>query len=458
MDIAIPADYASQPTQTKLDHLPGNYSWPVVGDFYSVLNDFYGLVDRHYRRYGPVSRIGMTGMKGALVIGPDMMQQIFLNSDRSFAVEPAYKPSLGRFYEDCLLVQDFEVHRYNRRLMQSAFKTSTMETYINPIHDISKDVITEWGNKPQMLFYPQIKTLLIHVAWRIFVGMDNLGGEEAQKLHDTFIDVNEGTLKVVKVDLPGFPFHRSMNAKRYMQKYFLQLVNERRQHGSQSGTDMLSHMCFETDDDGNTYTDVAIARHLAFLLFAAHDTTTSALCHVLYHVGKNPQWQERIRDEIMALGKEDNLTAEDMNALPSIDLVFQEALRLHPSVPMLTRRTTKDCQLGGYDLPANTVLFIPTSYNHMLEDYWTKPKIFDPERFNDERAEQKRHSFSYFPFGGGAHKCLGMHYAGLQAKCFLYAFLRHYRFKTPDDYNPKLLSVPLPRPGDDLPLMLEPIS
>ena len=92
---------------------------------------------------------------------------------------------------------------------------------------------------------------------------------------------------------------------------------------------------------------------------------------------------------------------------------------------------------------------------HQLEELWTEPKRFDPERFSPERAEDKQHSHAYYPFGGGAHMCIGMHFAGLQVKAFLVQFLRRFRVSVPDGYEPPMTPIPIPKPKDGLPVRLE---
>jgi cytochrome P450 len=60
----------------------------------------------------------------------------------------------------------------------------------------------------------------------------------------------------------------------------------------------------------------------------------------------------------------------------------------------------------------------------------------------------------FHPFGGGAHKCIGMHFAMMNVKCFMQQFMQKYRFETPPGYDPWMQIVPMPRPGDMLPLKL----
>jgi cytochrome P450 len=191
-------------------------------------------------------------------------------------------------------------------------------------------------------------------------------------------------------------------------------------------------------------------------MFAAFDTTTSALTNILYYLGTHPEWQDKVRAEITQIGNKD-LTYEDASSMVLTEYVFNETLRFYPSVMILNRRATKDVEIAGYHIPKNTVLMLSPAYTHRMPEWWSNPETFDPMRFSPERAEHKRHGFSYIPFGGGAHKCIGMHFAQLNAKLYLFRLLRKYRVKLRENYNPKFMHVHLPRPKDKLPITLEPI-
>jgi cytochrome P450 len=97
-------------------------------------------------------------------------------------------------------------------------------------------------------------------------------------------------------------------------------------------------------------------------------------------------------------------------------------------------------------------------YNQRMETWWDDPLRFDPNRFSPARQEHKRHSFSYTPFGGGAHKCIGMNFAQLNAKLFMHQLLLKYRFRTPPAYQAGSRTLPLPKPNGDLPLEFEKIQ
>jgi len=93
-------------------------------------------------------------------------------------------------------------------------------------------------------------------------------------------------------------------------------------------------------------------------------------------------------------------------------------------------------------------------FSHWMEEYWTEPTKFDPDRFSPERAEHKKHSFIFHPFGGGAHKCIGMHFSQMEYKCFMYKFMLKFDFESRHKKEPYMQSLPLPKPADNMPIML----
>ncbi len=450
MTEAAVADYKSAPDNTDLGHIPGNFGFPVLGHNLRLYNDYYGLIDSQYRKFGPVSRFALAGQKGLLLVGADMYQQIYLDKDRNFSAEMGYANSLGRFYKGALLLLDGDEHRFQRRLMQTAFKNDAMRGYLDQMAPILRNAIATWPHKPGFHFVPEVKQALLDVAALIFVGLDELD-EQAEILNKAFLDVAKGLEGIIPKEIPGTLYKKGKDAERILHEFFAKLIDVRR---AGDGNDVFSHFCREKTAEGEFFSDEEIIRHMTFLLFAAHDTTTSALSHLFMYLARDPQWQQRLRDEAEGLGR-DTLSYEDLDNMPLTDAAIRETLRLHPSVQLMQRRTVRECELEGHRIPANTLLFIAPQYLHRMEEHWTNPDEFDPERWLEPRLEHKNHSFNFLGFGGGAHKCIGMHFALMQAKCFVHEFLTQYECSTPPGYAPKLMNVPLPKPADDLPMTVK---
>src|SRR5262245_24313963 len=81
------------------------------------------------------------------------------------------------------------------------------------------------------------------------------------------------------------------------------------------------------------------------------------------------------------------------------------------------RASFRDFQFRGHEIPAGTRVVISALFTHRMPELWPEPDKFDPLRFT-EQAVRARHKYAWVPFGGGAHMCLGLHFAYMQAKSF----------------------------------------
>lgn len=99
-------------------------------------------------------------------------------------------------------------------------------------------------------------------------------------------------------------------------------------------------------------------------------------------------------------------TVEDLPRLPYARMVLEEALRLYPPAVGFNRKALADDEVGGYVVPANTLIWLSPYMTHRHPDFWENPNGFDPERFSPERSAGRPH-FAYFPFGGGPRQCIG---------------------------------------------------
>ncbi|WP_022957758.1 cytochrome P450 [Spongiibacter tropicus] len=443
-------DYTRQPNNSKLKHIPGKNGWPIIGVLPELRNDVFKLAETRWKEFGPISRVHFGPQPGVLALGPDMAQTLLLDGDRNFSTRMGYDYALRPFYGDNLLCLDFDEHKFQRRIMQTSFKTPSMRSYVEIMNPILERGMDAWVFDDSFRFYESVKNLLLRMTCKVFYGVEE-HDEGSDELAQAFVDILDAQEGIIRLDLPGLKYHTGKNGQRFLRDYITKLIPIRR---AGDGQDMLSHMCKETKPDGSYFSDEEIVDHASFLLFAAHDTTTSTLNHLMYYLAKHQDWQQRLRDEGAAQHK-DYLDYEDLGNVVELDAAFNEAQRLNPSVTVLVRRSIRECELAGHRIPANTMIFQLPMFTNRMSDYWTNPHSFDPERFFPERAEQKGHPFCFMPFGGGAHKCIGMHFAAMQSKLFMHQFLRKYEFRLPDDYKVAFTYIPMPKIKDGLPLVVE---
>ncbi|PQZ94762.1 cytochrome P450 [Arthrobacter sp. MYb227] len=128
------------------------------------------------------------------------------------------------------------------------------------------------------------------------------------------------------------------------------------------------------------------------LLSAGVDTTVYGISGVLYAMGANPEQWDKLK------------------ANPGMARVaFDESLRWHSPVQQIFRKATRDIEIGGVVIPAESrVLLCFQSANH------------DPRRWdNPLKFDLDRDPSGHLAFGMGMHQCVGQHAARLQAATLL---------------------------------------
>ena len=325
-----------------------------------------------------------------------------------------------------------------------------MQGYIDSVNSITQNTIKTWPTEQAFAFYPTIKALLLDIAAKVFLGAQL--DDESAELNRAFTDFANGTVGIIKRDWPGLLHHTGMNGRRVLEQYVRRSIDAKR---AGTGTDMFSHFCHEKNQDGEYFSHQEITDHMVFLLFAAHDTTTSALTMVMHLLAANGDWQETLGKQIRS-ESESQLDYASLSSVPLIEHTFHEVLRMYPPVAGMIRRTIRPSEIGGHKLAAHTVVQSSILVNHHLEEYWHSPFKFDPTRFSPERAEHKQHPFLWAPFGGGAHKCIGMHFADMLFKCVLFQTLKHFNveFINQSQARDRVSFLPFPKPKADLPLIL----
>jgi cytochrome P450 len=185
---------------------------------------------------------------------------------------------------------------------------------------------------------------------------------------------------------------------------------------------------------GQPLSDDDICHELVLFILAGHDTTSTTLTYSLWALGQHPDIQDRVFDEVCALGDRP-LTPDDVPRLGHTVRVLHEALRLCPPGAGTPRLLKKDLAVDGYRLEAGTMAVVSFYAIHRDPELWDDPLTFDPDRFMPERS-QGRSRWQYLPFGGGPRTCIGDHFAMLEATLALATIVRAARIESLNDDFP----------------------
>ena len=358
---------------------------------------------------------------------------------------------IGRIFPNGLMLRDGADHRYHRRLMQAGFKSKAMQGYLTQMIPQVEKTLATWSDskRTELAVYPAFKQMTLDLAATIFLGMDL--GAGASKLNKAFEATVAASMPRIPLAIPGTILYRGIQARKFMCRYFLDQIAVKRASEDQ---DLFALLCREVDEDGNRYTDQEIVDHMIFLMMAAHDTTTSTLTSMVYLLAKHPEWQEKLRAEVHSLGTPP-LPHESLAKMSQTGWVIKETLRLYPPLSTLPKFSNQAFEHNGYLIPSDVLVITYPIHTHHMDEYWDNPTMFDPARFSPGRSEHKRHNYSWVPFSGGAHMCIGLHFADMQIKLIIAELLRHYRISVPADYVMPVQQSPISKPKDNLPITLE---
>ncbi|MFI9385906.1 cytochrome P450 [Kutzneria sp. NPDC052558] len=443
-----PAPLATPP-DPRLKPVMGDPGLPFIGHALGALYDMLEFGRRRYATYGPVSWGVMLGAKVVWVIGPEGTELLAANRDKAFANQGGYEYFIGPFLHRGLMLMDFEEHRLHRRIMQEAFARPRLANYLDAMNPRIARELDGWRPGRRFALYDAAKQLTLGIANEVFVG-EHVGAD-ADRLTDAFVDTVHGALAYIRANVPGGAWARGRRGRRVLEQYFRERLATRRADG---GDDLFSVLCRATSEEGERFTDDDVVNHMIFMMVAAHDTSTITLAMMGYYLGRHPQWQDKARVEAQELGK-DAIEFADLDRLTTLDLVMKEAMRINAPVGSLARETVRDTEILGHHIPAGTIVMTSTYATQRLADVWPKPDEFDPGRFAEDRREDKVHRYAWAPFGGGAHKCIGLHFGVMEVKAIMHQLLLRYRWTVPAGYEPPIGYTTGPMPTDGLPIQLE---
>ena len=445
----------------NLNHIPSTGDWPMVAEA-RFLSNTLAFTQRVYAKCGPVSRGWWMFGQSVYLMSAEANEMVLFDRAGRFSAKKGWERVLADLFPRGLMLRDAEDHRWHRRLMLPAFRKEALARYLERMNPRIETAVADWGKRGAnggFAFYPAIKRLTLAIAADVFLGVE-LEAEIDQISRD-FSDLVAASVAIVRIPVLGRTYARGVSGRARLAAFIRERIAARR---AGSGSDLFTQLCHARDENDKQYSDEEIVDHLIFIMMAAHDTTTSALTTMVYALAKHSDWQQRLRREALSTAKvvEDNgrsaPTLDDLALMTDIELVFKESLRLYQPLPTIARRSLVDFEIHGQKIPAGVPVAVFPIQVHRSPLWWSNPEQFDPERFSPERAEHRRHAYAWAPFGGGAHMCLGLHFAEMQVKAVLLPLLRSWQWSVPEGYVPDYAYAPIAKPRDGLPIRLQPAS
>jgi cytochrome P450 len=192
--------------------------------------------------------------------------------------------------------------------------------------------------------------------------------------------------------------------------------------------------------------------NLVTFIGAGHETTANALTWTLFLLSAFPEADARLAGDVRRVSGTPD--ADELAQLSDTRMILEEAMRLYPPVPFMSRASLGRDQLGDVAVAPGTRIIIAPWVLHRHRRLWPDADLFMPERFAPERRSAIPR-FAYLPFGAGARICVGMTFAMQEALLALAMMMRRFRVRLCEGAQVMPFARMTLRPLNGLPMRIE---
>ena len=361
---------------------------------------------------------------------PSMLKDILLDKAEAFPKDWMFdrvtKPALG----EGLLTAQGDHWRWQRRAAAPGFRPDNVAAMTPAMVQAAEAALARWRDRGEGARL-DIATEMTGITFQVILDTMLSGGEgiDVPAAARMITDYLETLGKITPADLLQWPTWtrvalapRGYRAMVSLKAMVDRMVAARRQAPPRGDlVDML--MQAKDPETGRQMDDVLLRDNLLTFIGAGHETTALALTWSLYLLGAHPPTAARVRAEIAQVAGDATLTHAHVERLTFTRQVVQEAMRLYPSLPLMSRMCVEDVEVGDLKVTKGTFVFIPIYAIHRHRLLWDNPDVFDPDRFSPERSAG-RHRFAYLPFGAGPRVCIGQAFAQTETVAILATLVR----------------------------------
>ncbi|NDJ35195.1 MAG: cytochrome P450 [Chloroflexi bacterium] len=414
----------------------------LLGSFPEIQEiNFVEFLMKHWKEHGDVFSFRLGPQKAYIAVHPDDVKKALLNSDGNWVRGQGYdrlRTALG----DSLITGDGESWRRRRRLMQPAFRPDAVASYSAIIVDVIRETSRRWDDLAEtgepVYIDDEMKRLAMAVIGRIMLNLrvEDEGMRAAGYFHEVldYISTYSNHPMPLPMWLPTAKNNRYKHAVRELHSYMQRIIDNRLESGKDQ-QDFLNDILKLREGDDAVLTEDQLINELLTFFFAGHETTAVGLSWSWYLLEQHPDVEDKLFDSVDSImGTRKTPTLDDLHKMAYPVQVFQEVLRLYPPIHIIARDPVVDVEVGGYRLPAGSLMFISPYLTDRHPDFWEEPDKFDPDRF-DREAIKGQHPYSNLPFGHGEHICIGNNLALLEGQIALAMLARKFYLRLAEGHE-----------------------
>ncbi|CAL4118527.1 unnamed protein product, partial [Meganyctiphanes norvegica] len=462
--------------------VPSAPAIPFLGHTHKLVKDKYLYNDEVYKKYGGSYLSGCYEfLSPVLVVGdPELINHILIKDFAHFQNHPKiyYKKQDPIMSNNIFVIQD-DAWKKLRTIVSPSFSSGMLKATF-PLLLEQADHLAQYCMKSSEEKNKELDVMEIFGAFALDSVASVFFGFEADSLENKdsafikavgeifdFTAMDQLRVTLVKsmpksvIDFFGlYTIDSDKECFRILTKIVQDVLNTRRK-GLKRG-DFLDNMLEAQVKDPETVTDVCIASQSIDFLTAGIDTTQITSSFAAYYLAKHPEYQARIRKELLEkIAEHGGFNYHAVNDCKLLDACISESMRITPAITtFIDRECNKKYTIPNTSVvvPEGALVMVPVYSLHHDARYWPEPEEFRPERFMPENKDQIIPN-TFFPFGGGPRICIASRFAKLQMRCALARILQNMELKlVPGKEKLRIKSTFFGLMPDDFSLLITPIN
>jgi cytochrome P450 len=403
----------------------------------------------------------------AIVNSPDAIRHVFLDNAANYPKDAFQLEKLAPALGHGLLTSERDEWRFQRRTLAPLFQPSSVAAYFPVMVDAVAAMLARWetaaADRTVLDAAREMTTLTYEIISRtVFSNEIQTGADVMSAAITRFLDTH-GRIDLWDIVaplrwLPRPAEWRARPARHVLRAEvhrLLQVRRERQAAGQAIADDLVTLLAAARDpESGAALSEETIYDNLITFIAAGHETTANALGWTLFLLSEYPWAFDRMAQEVDAVLAGRAPTLDDIEQLNVVRMTLEEAMRLYPPVPFLSREAAGPDRIDGVEIAPGTLVIVAPWLVHRHRLLWREPDLFEPERFAPERRA-KIPRFAYLPFGAGARVCIGAGFAMQEALIALAMIVQRFRLRMlPGAYVQPVARITL-RPARGLPMRIE---
>ena len=359
------------------------------------------------------------------VFGPESTKPVLSDSKRfhsRFFATRGSKRSAHRRVTSGLLSMNGEEHRQHRRTVMEPFSKQAIAGYHDMVANMTTGMLDQWQPGEVRDINEEMTQYMLRLTSSILFGLDHAElAYEVGSLTDHWVALNHEIGPAAFSPQPQLMdvYDELLTVADELDAKVKEMIRLRR--SGELGNDVLS-LLIRAHEQGGGISDEQLIGHITLLFAAAHLTSAHTLTWTLLLLSQHPEVMRELHDELLT-----NIgtipTPQQLDALPVLDRILKESMRVLPASSYSQRIAAEPVQLGPFELPAGAIVIFSQFMTHRSPDLYPEPQSFRPDRWRDLNPSP----YAYLPFGAGPRMCIGASLGMMQFKISLPTMLKRFK-------------------------------